>query len=370
MKFLILLLTLSASCGKTKTVTPVVVQSRNSNDDTSANTKTVLDWRESGELPSSFKLPPKSASLANEQRFVLKDSSNGFFLFNSDDKTVAPIAIPQNALRLIGSGNFDLTSESSAWAMSDGELRWVRWGTSEKELEITRIPLNSIFQDSDKSSVKLISVHGSSALLSSRSKTVHIRLEGNEKSLKEFELVVQTGLRASSFGHIFTTESEFAGLRRLLETEEPKWHKHQFQSENLPNKADFMNYEIGGTTDALRVTGVASFGRKLWTSQPASLGSTSEATTNSGTSTNPQEQKITKEAAALFIQYCAGCHEGRSPVFVSSSNGEKLIISQSLIENKEKVIRLMTLPSDDPKVMPPYGRPRPNAAELKVMSDL
>lgn len=65
-----------------------------------------------------------------------------------------------------------------------------------------------------------------------------------------------------------------------------------------------------------------------------------------------------------------GCHEGRAPVFVKTDGDQKILLVEALLNDKDKVIKAMNLPQDNPKVMPPYGRPRPSAEELKTMSAL
>jgi hypothetical protein len=54
---------------------------------------------------------------------------------------------------------------------------------------------------------------------------------------------------------------------------------------------------------------------------------------------------------------------------VTTSESGKQVNFQTLLREKEKIISLMNLPPDDPKVMPPYGRPKPTEAELKTMSE-
>ena len=369
MRNLILLLMLSASCGKTGSK-PDSKRPPQRSDDGTESTATALTWRTSAELPDSVRLPLKSASLSAGQTFMLKDSANQFFILKDDTLPLVPLTIPQDALNLIGSQNFELSSETSAWSLSGNELKWVRWGNSKKDLAITTVPLSSTFPPDETKAVKLMSVQDNSALLSGISKSVHVKLEANDRQLREFEGVVLNGLKASAFGHIFTVDKANTSVTRLLETDTPRWHKHAFESKNSPQQANFVHYEITGRPDAVNVIGIAAVGKKLWVSQPATLGSTTQSTTNAGVADKPLDQKLSNEAEALFVQYCAGCHEGRSPVFVKTSEGAKRINSQILLSEKDKVIRLMNLPSDDPKVMPTYGRPRPNAAELKLMTEL
>jgi len=369
MKVLSILLILSASCGKTGSKTETTKQPKNSDDGT-ASTATPLVWKEGPEFPESLKLPLKSASLTGELRYVLKDSADQFFMFRSDSVLLTPLNIPQDALNLLGSRNFEQASETSAWSMSETDLTWVRWGISKKDLAISKVPLSGFFSAEEMKSVKLKGVQENSVLLTGSSKSVHIRFDGSERQTREFEGVVTSFVQASDSGHIFTVDTANNSLMRLLELDTPRWHRHNFVSNNFPEKVSFVRYDISGRPDALYVSGIAAVGKNLWFSQPAALGSSTQPVANNGTTVPLDKQKLTKETEALFIQYCAGCHEGRSPAFVKTTESGKDIISGILLNEKEKIIRLMNLPPDDPKVMPPYGRPRPNAAELKVMSEL
>ncbi|MEY2987550.1 MAG: hypothetical protein RJB13_1071 [Pseudomonadota bacterium] len=373
MKYLILLLTLSASCGKTAPRPdidkPDTQTSPKNNQDGTASTTTNLDWSEGAQLPNSFKLPIGSAALTNEDKFILKDSANQHFIFDIENNTVVLALVSQDALTFIGSQNYRLASETSAWSLVDSQIRWVRWGATKKDLAVTSIQLDSIYPAQEVNSVKLLSVRDNGALLAGISKSVHIRIENSNRQLREFKDIVTPIFQATAFGHIFKAERQPESLTRLIESKEPRWHKHIFQNKNLPDTADFVRYEVGGSADALTVIGIAAVGKKLWITRPALLGSTTDPATDSGSSDKPSGQKLSKEAENLFIQYCAICHEGRSPVFVTTSESGKQVNFQTLLREKEKIISLMNLPPDDPKVMPPYGRPKPTEAELKTMSE-
>lgn len=367
MKHFLSMVFLVASCGKPAAKTN---SSRPTTNQSEATARINITWREALELPDVFFSPPKKVTLLSDQRFLISDSKGNYYIIDSNSNSVVPSNIPEEALQVLSNQSFVQSSETSAWSLSKTELTRIEWGASVKDLKVFKVPLDSLFQHGTDGTIEFQSAKENSALLKDSSKAIHVSFNKTQRIVREFAGVNGERMQSAEFGHIFYSSPENTTLTRLLETEKPTWHRHALNNTSLPESTSFIHFDLAGSPDSVTLIGLAIAGKKVWISRPASLGSTTKADTPEESTTDSTKPQLSAETQSLFIKYCAGCHEGRAPVFVKTNGDNKSLLIEALLNDKDKVIRAMNLPQDNPKVMPPYGRPRPSTEELKTMSAL
>jgi mono/diheme cytochrome c family protein len=368
-KFLLVFIFVLSSCGKpsAKTQNKKTIVA---DDNVISATKTAVTWKESTLLPESFRLPVQRASLISDERFLVLDAQNQAFIFDIKSEAIQPSNIPTDVGRLVSGQTYEQSSETQLWSLTGAELTRIRWGATIKDLEVSKLPLSSVVGNNPTDGFKIQSTQLSSVLLRGPSLLLHVNLEKSEKQIREFGITPQDNIRATDFGHLFFLDAGKKSLSRLLEKSAPAWHRHELVAQNQPANPTFLTYDLSGSSDAVRAVGFAAVGQKIWVSSAAVLGSASEPASSTDDSTDDSQSKLTAEKRELFIKYCAVCHEGRAPVFVQSAGGQKSVVAETLMADKEKILRVLSLPANDLKAMPPYGRPRPSPEEMRLMTDL